>query len=160
MPPERIPRDLPIFLDSPLAVGASEIYLLHPDLYDEEAAAINVLKRGPQHMPSLKIIRTAEESQKINEVAGTATVIAGSGMATAGRILHHLKHNLWRQDCHVVFVGFQAQGTTGRRLVERASEVKIFREPVAVKARLHTIKRLLRPCRPQRVRRVAEAPGK
>jgi metallo-beta-lactamase family protein len=135
----RIPRDLPIFLDSPLAVGASEIYLRHPELYDEEAAAVNALKQGPQHMPSLKITRTAEESQKINDVPGPAIVIAGSGMANAGRILHHLKHNLWRQDCHVVFVGFQAQGTTGRRLVEGASEVKIFREPVAVKAKIHTI---------------------
>jgi metallo-beta-lactamase family protein len=135
----RIPKDLPIFLDSPLAIGASEIYLKHPDLYDDEAAAVNALKQGPQHMSSLRVTRTAEESQKINDVTGPAIIIAGSGMANAGRILHHLKHNLWRSDCHVVFVGFQAQGTTGRRLVEGATEVKIFREPVTVKAKIHTI---------------------
>ncbi|MDR1313766.1 MAG: MBL fold metallo-hydrolase [Deltaproteobacteria bacterium] len=135
----RIPKDLPIFLDSPLAAGASEIYLRHPELYDEEAAAVNALRQGPQHMPCLKVTKTAEESQRINDVKGPAIVIAGSGMANAGRILHHLKHNLWRADCHVIFVGFQAQGTTGRRLVEGADEVKIFREPVKVKAKIHTI---------------------
>ncbi|MDR1039745.1 MAG: MBL fold metallo-hydrolase [Deltaproteobacteria bacterium] len=135
----RIPKDLPIILDSPLAIGASEVYLKHPELYDEEASALNALRQGPQHMPTLKITRTAEESQRINDVPGPAIVIAGSGMANAGRILHHLKHNLWRPDCHVVFVGFQAQGTTGRRLVEGATEVKIFREAITVKAKIHTI---------------------
>ncbi|MDR3153065.1 MAG: MBL fold metallo-hydrolase [Deltaproteobacteria bacterium] len=135
----KIPKELPIILDSPLAVGASEIYLRHPELYDEEASDVNESRRGPQHMPSLRITRTAEESQGINDIKGPALIIAGSGMANAGRILHHLKHNLWRPDCHVVFVGFQAQGTTGRRLVEGATEVKIFREPVSVKAKIHTI---------------------
>ncbi|MDR2612403.1 MAG: MBL fold metallo-hydrolase [Deltaproteobacteria bacterium] len=135
----RIPASLPVFLDSPLAIGASEIYLRHPELYDEEASAVNDSGRGPQHMPNLKVTRTAEESQRINDFKGPAIIIAGSGMANAGRILHHLKHNLWRPDCHVVFVGFQAQGTTGRRLVEGATEVKIFREPVTVKAKIHTI---------------------
>jgi metallo-beta-lactamase family protein len=135
----RIPKDLPIFLDSPLATGASEIYLRHPELYDDEARGVNDARHGPQHMPSLRVTRTAKESQAINDVQGPAIIIAGSGMANAGRILHHLKHNLWRPDCHVVFVGFQAQGTTGRRLVEGAEEVKIFREAVTVKAKIHTI---------------------
>jgi metallo-beta-lactamase family protein len=135
----RIPKDLPIILDSPLAIKASEVYLRHPELYDAETLRAASKGEGPSAMTSLRITRTMEESQKINDVAGPAIVIAGSGMANAGRILHHLKHSLWRTNCHVIFVGFQAQGTTGRRLVEGAEAVKIFREPILVKAKIHTI---------------------
>jgi metallo-beta-lactamase family protein len=135
----KIPKDLPVILDSPLAIKASEVFVAHPELYDEEAT--EALKKGlhPGSMGSLRITRTMEESQKINDIKGPAIIVAGSGMANAGRILHHLKHNLWRKDCHIIFVGFQAQGTTGRRLVEGADTMKIFREPITVKARIHTI---------------------
>jgi metallo-beta-lactamase family protein len=135
----KIPQDLPIIMDSPLAISASEIYVNHPELYDTETKALIARGHSPLSIKSLKITRTSEESQKINDIAGPALIIAGSGMANAGRILHHLKHNLWRPNCHVVFVGFQAQGTTGRRLVEGAKSVKIFREAVSVEAKIHTI---------------------
>ncbi|MDR1487290.1 MAG: MBL fold metallo-hydrolase [Deltaproteobacteria bacterium] len=135
----RIPREMPIIIDSPLAIAASEIYLNHPELYDQETR--DMIKEGhsPMNMASLKISRTSAESQKINETQNSCIVLAGSGMANAGRILHHFKHNLWRPNCHVIFVGFQAQGTTGRRLVEGAQMVNIFRESIVVKAKVHTI---------------------
>ncbi len=136
---ERIPRSLPIILDSPLATAASEIYAHHIDLFDEEARAFLTDGISEQTLPSLRITKDGRESQELNEIKGPALIIAGSGMANAGRILHHLKHNLWRPNCHVIFVGFQAQGTTGRRLVEGARMVKIFREPITVEAKIHTI---------------------
>ncbi|MDR1922269.1 MAG: MBL fold metallo-hydrolase [Candidatus Adiutrix sp.] len=134
-----IPKDIPIILDSPLALAATRIYARHTGLFDEETR--NFLEQGasPASMPNLRITRDAQESQRLNDIKGSAVIIAGSGMANAGRILHHLKHNLWRPNCHVIFVGFQAQGTTGRRLVEGAKAVKIFREAVNVEARIHTI---------------------
>ena len=136
---DKIPRDLPIILDSPLATQASEVYSRHLDLFDEESRAFIGPEINRNILPNLRITRDAQESQKINDIAGPALIIAGSGMANAGRILHHLKHNLWRPNCHVIFVGFQAQGTTGRRLVEGAKTVKIFREEVNVEAKIHTI---------------------
>jgi metallo-beta-lactamase family protein len=90
-------------------------------------------------MTSLEVTHSMEDSRRLNDLTGAAVIVAGSGMANAGRILHHLKHNLWRNNCHVVFVGFQAQGSTGRRLVDGAETVKIFREQIAVKAKIHTI---------------------
>jgi metallo-beta-lactamase family protein len=135
----KIPKDIPIFLDSPLAIKTSEVYLKHPELYDDETKKAGEKGFSPTAMTSLKVTRTMEESQKINDVKGPAIVIAGSGMANAGRILHHLKHNIWRSNCHIIFVGFQAQGTTGRRLVDGAETVKIFSEPYTVKAKIHTL---------------------
>lgn len=136
---KKIPQDMPIILDSPLAAAASAIYGRHVDLFDEKSREFLADGISQKTLPSLRITKDAGESQKINDISGPAIIIAGSGMANAGRILHHLKHNLWRPECHVIFVGFQAQGTTGRRLVEGAEEVKIFRESVKVKARIHTI---------------------
>ncbi|MDR1045134.1 MAG: MBL fold metallo-hydrolase [Candidatus Adiutrix sp.] len=135
----RIPRELPIILDSPLATAASEIYTRYVELFDEETRNFLSMGLGSQTLPTLRITRDTQESQKLNDIRGSALIIAGSGMANAGRILHHLKHNLWRPNCHVIFVGFQAQGTTGRRLVEGAKVVKIFREAVNVEAKIHTI---------------------
>jgi metallo-beta-lactamase family protein len=137
----RLPRELPIILDSPLATAALTIYSDHRGLFD--AATRDFLAQAGQNpkglLPTLHITRDARESQALNDLTGPAIIIAGSGMANAGRILHHLKHNLWRPNCHVIFVGFQAQGTTGRRLIEGARAVKIFRESVRVEAQIHTI---------------------
>jgi metallo-beta-lactamase family protein len=135
----KIPKDLPVILDSPLAISASEVFVRHPELFDAESKELFKKGYSPLNMTSLKVTRTMTESQKINEIKGPAIIIAGSGMANAGRILHHLKHNVWRENCHVIFVGFQSQGTTGRRLVEGADSIKLFREVVKVKAKIHTI---------------------
>ena len=134
-----IPKEIPIILDSPLATNASKIYADYTHLFDDETKKFLESGFSGAILPTLKITRDAQESQKINDINGSAIIMAGSGMANAGRILHHLKHNLWRPNCHVIFVGFQAQGTTGRRLVDGASVVKIFREPVNVAAHIHTI---------------------
>ncbi|UQZ88702.1 MBL fold hydrolase [Deltaproteobacteria bacterium Smac51] len=135
-----IPRDMPIILDSPLATSALQIYTHYIELFDQETKSfLGDVGPNEKTLPTLRITRDAEESQKLNDIKGSALIIAGSGMANAGRILHHLKHNLWRPNCHVIFVGFQAQGTTGRRLVEGAKVVKIFREAVNVEAKIHTI---------------------
>lgn len=130
---------IPIYLDSPLAIKATEIFRKNKKCYDEEARAIVEEGFDPFDMPNLRFTETTRESMAINEQPGPAVVIAGNGMCTAGRIKHHLKHNLWREGASLVIVGFQAQGTTGRRIVDGARSVRIFREEVAVRARVFTI---------------------
>ena len=128
-----------IFLDSPMAIRASEVYLKHVGLYDEEAAAF-YKRNGPLlAMPNLKFSETADESRAINKMTSGAIVIAGSGMLTGGRIMHHLKHNLWRTDAHVIISGYQSPGTLGRKLVEGRPTVKIWGELIKVRAKIHTV---------------------
>lgn len=128
-----------IFLDSPMAIRASEVYLKHTNLYDEEAAAY-YRKNGPLlAMPNLKFSQTADESRAINKMASGAIVIAGSGMCTGGRIMHHLKHNLWRPDAHVIIAGYQSPGSLGRKLVDGKKMVKIWGQQIQVRAKIHTI---------------------
>ena len=93
----------------------------------------------PFYMPNLRFTPSTKESMEINESQGPAIIMAGNGMCTAGRIKHHLKHNLWRPGASIVMVGFQAMGTTGRAIVEGAKSVKIFGENVSVKAKVYTI---------------------
>lgn len=131
--------DIPIFLDSPLAIKATKIFRKNKPYYDKEAIAIVDGGHDPFDMPNLHFSESTAESIAINERRGPAIVIAGNGMCTAGRIKHHLKHNLWRKGASLVIVGFQAQGTTGRRIVDGAKQVKIFRENVAVEAKVFTI---------------------
>ncbi|MCK4535057.1 MAG: MBL fold metallo-hydrolase, partial [Syntrophobacterales bacterium] len=131
--------DIPIYLDSPLAIKATEIFRKNKRYYDEEAMEIVNQGFDPFDMPNLKFTPSTEESMAINQRAGSAIVIAGSGMCTAGRIKHHLKHNLWRSGASVVIVGFQAMGTTGRRIVDGEKRVRIFREDVSVAAKVFTI---------------------
>ena len=136
---EGVLPDIPVYLDSPLAIKATEIFRKNKRYYDEEAMAIVDQGFDPFNMPNLHFTPTTAESMAINERSGPAIVIAGNGMCTAGRIKHHLKHNLWRPGASIVIVGFQAQGTTGRKIVEGEKRVKIFRENVAVKAKAFTI---------------------
>ncbi len=131
--------DIPIYLDSPLAIRATEVFRKNKKCYDEEAQAIVEKGYDPFDMPKLKFTLTTQESMGINELQGSAIVIAANGMCTAGRIKHHLKHNLWRHGASIVIVGYQAMGTTGRKIVEGAKRVKIFRENVAVNAKVFTI---------------------
>jgi metallo-beta-lactamase family protein len=130
---------MPVYVDSPLATAATEIFRRHPECFDGAARALLRNHDEPLDLPGLTFTRTVEESRAINEVRGPAIIIAASGMANAGRILHHLKHNLWRPNAHIVFIGFQAQGTLGRQIVDGAKSVRIFGESVAVRARIHTL---------------------
>ncbi len=134
-----LPKDMPVYVDSPLATAATEIFHKYTAYFDEEAKEL--LRRGedPLTLPQLRFTRSTEESMAINDSPGPAVVISASGMADAGRIRHHLRHNLWRPGASVVFVGFQAQGTTGRRIVDGAKSVRLFNEDVAVQARIFTI---------------------
>ncbi|AEA46914.1 MBL fold metallo-hydrolase [Archaeoglobus veneficus] len=130
--------DCEVFLDSPLAIDITEVFLNHPELYNEETS--REAKHGnPFFLPHLRFTKSVEESREINEVRSHAIIIAGSGMCTGGRIKHHLKHNLWRRECSVVFVGYQVKGTLGRKIVDGAKRVRIYGEEIAVKAKIYTI---------------------
>lgn len=132
-------RPFPIFLDSPMAVKASQIYAEHKELFDDEMLKYISQRPVREDLKSLTVCETAEQSKKINDVQGACLVLAGAGMCTGGRILHHLKNNLWKPETHVVIVGYQGDGSLGRQLVDGAKEVKIFGEKIAVRARVHTL---------------------
>ncbi|MCX7816938.1 MAG: MBL fold metallo-hydrolase [Syntrophales bacterium] len=135
----RLPEDMMVYVDSPLAIKVTEIFHQYTQYFDEDAQNILKVKQDPLHLPQLRFTKTTEESIKINSVNKPSIVISASGMADAGRIKHHLRHNLWREGASVVFVGYQAQGTIGRRLVDGARKVRIFGEEIAVKAKIFTI---------------------
>lgn len=135
----RLPKDLKVVVDSPLAIAATEVTAEHEAVYDE--AARRLLARGdlPFEFPGLVYTRTAEESKLLNTDPQPMVIIAASGMAEAGRVVHHLKHNLWRHTSTVLFVGYQAQGTLGRRLLDGAKRVRVLGEEVAVNARIASL---------------------
>jgi metallo-beta-lactamase family protein len=128
-----------IFLDSPMATKVVKVYDCHQDLFDEDARRVWDAQPNPFKLPNLRFAETAQDSMAINNIERGAIVIAGSGMANAGRILHHLRHRLARRDTHVVFVGYQAEGTLGRRLVDGARWVRIHGRDIRVNAQRHTI---------------------
>jgi metallo-beta-lactamase family protein len=134
----RVPR-FPVFVDSPLAIDVVNLYRKHRDLHDQESRELRRNGHDPLDLPGLTFCKTGEESRRLNTLEGAAVIMAGSGMATGGRILHHLKHNLWRRDAQVLIVGFQAKGSLGRQLVERAERVRIMGQEVAVRAKIHTL---------------------
>ena len=126
-----------VYVDSPLAVEATEIFMKHMfSDFDEDAAAL--IQRGinPISFPGLKISVTSEDSKNINFDEKPKVIISASGMCEAGRIKHHLKHNLWRPECTILFVGYQAVGTLGRAIVEGAKEVKLFGEDIEIHAEI------------------------
>jgi len=131
--------DIPIYLDSPLAIKATEIFRKNKQYYDEDARSIVGRGFDPFSMPNLKLTLTTSESMRINQLQGSAIVISANGMCTAGRIKHHLKHNLWRPGASIVITGFQGQGTTGRQIVDGAKSVTIFGEKITVRAKVFTI---------------------
>ena len=135
----RLPGAMQVFLDSPMAISATEIFRRHPECFD--AAALQQLGSGddPFALPGLHLCREISESMALNRVSGGAIIMAGSGMCTGGRIRHHLKQNLWRRDASIVFVGYAAVGTPARRIIDGAKTIMLFGEEIPVQASVHTI---------------------
>ena len=131
-----------VYLDSPMAIAATEVYEKYPNVFNrEDKAAMNhgASVDLQEFLPILHYSHTTEESMAINQIVEGAIIIAGSGMCTGGRIRHHFKHNLWRNKTHVVIVGFQAMGTPGRALVDGVEKFRFAGEEIAVNARIHTL---------------------
>ncbi len=140
----RIVRDgrvpvTPVFLDSPMAREVTDVFRNHPEFLDEESRRLIERGHSPFEFPGLKIVRTVDESKAINDVRGTAVIMAGSGMCTGGRIKHHLLRNLPRPGATILFVGYQAKETLGRQILEGASEVRIHGRTIPVRARIKKI---------------------
>lgn len=135
----RILGSTQVFLDSPMAISATDIFRRHPECYDEKTCELFEQGRDIFDLPGLRYTRQSADSMALNKIVGGAIIIAGSGMCTGGRIRHHLKHHLWRRNSSIVFVGFAAKGTLGRALIDGAKTVNIFGEPVSVNARIYTI---------------------
>jgi len=131
-----------VYLDSPMAIAATEVYHRFQNVFNtEDSASLLQSKSGSLHtfLPSLRYSRSTEESMALNRIHSGAIIIAGSGMCNGGRIRHHLKHNLWKRNAHVVIVGFQARGTPGRALVDGVNTFRVVGEEIAVKASIHTL---------------------
>ena len=122
-----LPR-FPIYIDSPMAIEATRIYMSHPELFDDDMKEFIRSGEMERDKGYIRPTSTAEESKHLNEVQGPCMIIAGSGMCNAGRIKHHLRHNLWKPETSVLIVGYQAEGTLGRRLVNGDQSVNIFGE--------------------------------
>lgn len=130
-------EDFPVVVDSPLAVEATNIFREHyKECFDQEAMELIEKGVNPITFPSLQLSVTSEESKAINFDERPKVIISASGMCDAGRIKHHLKHNLWRKECTILFVGYQATGTPGRALVEGVPQLKLFGEEIQVNARI------------------------
>ena len=130
---------IPVFVDSPLAISATEVFRENMDLFDDETQAMIKSGDNPLEFPGLKFTRTAEESKELNTMDDSSIIISASGMCEVGRIKHHLKHHLWDPNSTILFVGYQAPGTLGRKIVEGAKNVRIFGEDIAVNARIEYI---------------------
>jgi len=135
----QLPRSMQVFLDSPMAISATEIFERHPECYDEETAKIFHEGKDPMSLPGLHFTRETQDSIAINRIGGGVVIMAGSGMCTGGRVRHHLKQNLWREDSSIVFVGYAANGTLARRIINGAGHVHLFGEEIPVNAAIHTI---------------------
>jgi metallo-beta-lactamase family protein len=135
----RVP-DLPVFVDSPMAIRVTEVFARHPELFDEEARALLRAGRHLSDFPGLRLCRTREESQAINFQKRPAIIIAGSGMCTSGRIKYHLEHNLERPESTVLFIGYQASGTLGRDILDGTPVVRLLGAMRPVRARVAEIR--------------------
>jgi metallo-beta-lactamase family protein len=136
---DRLAKSTQVFVDSPMAISATEILQHHLEGLRPEIA--NLIRAGhdPFHFPGLHFTRESAESVALNKIQTGAIIMAGSGMCTGGRVRHHLKHNLWRPESSIVFVGYAASGTLARRIIDGAKEVNIFGEQIPVRARIYTI---------------------
>ena len=129
----------PVYVDSPLAISATEVFRENMNLFDEETQELIQRGDNPLEFPGLKFTQTVEESKELNESDESCIIISASGMCEVGRIKHHLKHNIWNPKNTILFVGYQALGTLGRKIVDGAKTVKIFGEEVSVNARVEYI---------------------
>lgn len=129
----------PVYVDSPLAISATEVFRENMNLFDEATQKLIQSGDNPLEFPGLQFTRTADESKELNEKEESSIIISASGMCEVGRIKHHLKHNLWNPKNTILFVGYQAPGTLGRKIVDGAKTVKIFGEDIAVNARVEYI---------------------
>ncbi len=134
-----IPRSVRIVLDSPLGSAVTRVFSKYSDWFDKEGRELFAHPENPFRFPALSITRSVEDSKRLNHVGWGYIIVAGSGMCTGGRIVHHLRHRLWREEDGVVFVGYQARGTLGRAIVDGAKTVRVMGEEVAVKAGIWTI---------------------
>ena len=128
-----------VFLDSPMAIRASKVYWDYPHLYDEEATKLRKRVNEMPHLKNLRLTPSPQESMAINQIKSGAIIISASGMMTGGRIVHHLKNNIGRSGAHIMIVGYQANGTKGRALVDGKPTVKIHGKEYRVKAHVHTV---------------------
>ncbi len=135
----RLPASTQVFLDSPMAISATEIFKRHPECYDKETAELFNKGKDPFSLPGLHFTRETAQSMALNNISGGAVIMAGSGMCTGGRVRHHLKQHLWRNDSSVIFVGYAAHGTLARRIIDGAKTVRIFRDDIHVRAKIYTI---------------------
>ncbi|WP_446899538.1 MBL fold metallo-hydrolase [Clostridium sp. LBM24168] len=135
-------KDIKVYIDSPLAAESTSIFSKYKKYYDSEA--MDLLEKGinPLYFHGLTFVKSPEESIKLNKINHGAVIISASGMCEAGRIKHHLKHNLWRKECSIVFVGYQAEGTLGRKILDGSKKVKIFGEEIAVNAKIYNLQGL------------------
>lgn len=137
---ERIPGSIAIFVDSPMATAATEITMRHIDILDEDMRRlVDWQQRNGNRQPYIRFTESPEDSMALNSIKQGAVIVSASGMCDAGRIKHHLKNNLPRQECTVIIAGFQAQGTLGRKLVDGATYVRLFGESVPVRAEIRTL---------------------
>lgn len=132
-------KDLKVYIDSPMATTATEVFRENAQVFDEETKEYILKGDNPLDFENLEFTRTTDDSKLLNENRDAKIIISASGMCEAGRIRHHLKHNLWDPKSSVVFVGYQAEGTLGRMLIEGADEVKLFGETIKVSAEIHNL---------------------
>jgi metallo-beta-lactamase family protein len=132
-----LPR-FPIYLDSPMAIQATKLYAKHAELFDDEALEMQRSGKLREKLETVKFCATADDSRALNDVEGPCLIMAGAGMCTGGRILHHFRHNLARPGTTVLFVGYQGQGSLGRLMVDGRKSVTIFGEKIPVRASVHT----------------------
>jgi metallo-beta-lactamase family protein len=135
----RLPPSLQVYLDSPMAISATDIFERHRESFTPPVARLLEAGKDPFKVPGLRLTRERADSVAINRVSGGAVIMAGSGMCTGGRILHHLRHNLARPEASVLFVGFASKGTLGRQIIDGARRVHLFGEEIPVRAQIHTI---------------------
>lgn len=128
-----------IFLDSPMAIESTTVYARHKALHNKQASTLWDKNNPESVLPNLHFTRSANQSMMLNKIRSGAIIIAGSGMCNGGRIRHHFKHNIWRSNCHIVIVGFQAMGTPGRALIDGAKYIRLWGETIKVQAKIHTV---------------------